>query len=120
MPADTRNSNLVHPDLPQYFLGMRAERRSPCADARSVRIDGQAQQLQIRGLPEMPLEQLTFDDIHIDAKEAGAIVDAKDITLRDVHIETHGGSDVVVQRVERLYVEHSTGIAASSDASAGQ
>jgi polygalacturonase len=77
----------------------------------NITCNGAKLALQLRGLPEMPLEGVTLDGVDISADQAGMIVDAKDITLRNVHIRSEGGEGVRLQHVENLQSEHSTGIA---------
>jgi DNA sulfur modification protein DndE len=40
----------------------------------------------VRGLPELPAENITIENANITAKQGGAIIDARSITLRNVHI----------------------------------
>jgi polygalacturonase len=44
--------------------------------------------MQLRGLPELPLRDVTIEHADIVSKQGGAIIDADRITLRDVHIHS--------------------------------
>jgi polygalacturonase len=51
-----------------------------CAGARRA--------VELRGLPEMPIEGITLENAHLTAREGVYITEAQEITLRDVHVET--------------------------------
>jgi polygalacturonase len=75
----------------------------------NITCNGAKLALQIRGLPEMPLQNITLDNVHIAAQSAGFIVDADDITCRDVHIQASDGSLVRHERTKDLKVSDCTG-----------
>lgn len=66
--------------------------------------------LQIRGLPEMPLRNITLENVQIAAQSAGFIVDADDVTCRDVHVQASDGSLVRHERTKDLKLVDCTGI----------
>jgi len=61
--------------------------------------------LQLRGLPELPLRNITIEDAKIRSKQGGAIIDADQITLRDVHIETAGVPGFQIQDATHLTLQ---------------
>jgi DNA sulfur modification protein DndE len=54
---------------------------------RNVRCEGANIAMLLRGLPELPLKNMTIEHAQIVSKQGVAIVDADGITLRDVHIK---------------------------------
>ena len=70
----------------------------------NITCDGAIQAMQIRGLPEMPLQNITLENVRIDAKSAGFIVDADDIICRNVHVQAADNSLVRNERVKDLKI----------------
>jgi DNA sulfur modification protein DndE len=66
----------------------------------------------IRGLPELPAENITVENANITAKQGGAIIDARFITLRNVHIwssavpafQIQNGMDITLDNFDALPV----------------
>jgi hypothetical protein len=54
------------------------------------------------GLPELPLEDVSFSDIDIRAKKGFVITDTKNIRLRGVRIDTASGPSISAERSENL------------------
>jgi polygalacturonase len=75
----------------------------------NITCDGARQALQIRGLPEMPLSNITLENVSIGAKSAGFVVDARDITCNSVHVQATDGSLVRIERAENLKLIDSSG-----------
>lgn len=42
--------------------------------------------MQLRGLPELPVRNITIEHAYIESRQGGSIIDADQIWLRDVHI----------------------------------
>jgi polygalacturonase len=84
-----------------------------------IKCSGAYQGFELRGLPERPLENLKFDDIHINADAAGAIQYVNGITLHDVHVDAAGGG-VQVKDVAKWQADGSTGFDFSPVKSADQ
>ncbi|MGD0389078.1 MAG: glycoside hydrolase family 28 protein [Tepidisphaeraceae bacterium] len=61
--------------------------------------------MQLRGLPELPLQDVTIEHADIVSKQGGAIVDADRITLRDVHVKSAGVPIFQIQDVTHLTME---------------
>jgi DNA sulfur modification protein DndE len=61
--------------------------------------------LQLRGLPELPLRNVTVEHVQIVSRQGGAIVDATGITLRDVHIRSASVPCLQVQDATNLTLE---------------
>lgn len=55
---------------------------------RNIFCHGAARAIEVRGLPEMPVEAVSFQNIRMTAKEGIVLSDARNITLEDVVIET--------------------------------
>ncbi len=66
--------------------------------------------LQLRGLPEMPLQNISLQHVDVTAKEAGLIRDVKGLTLRDVHVHASGDAAVPVEKAVDLIKTDCTGI----------
>lgn len=69
---------------------------------RNVTCDGAKKALVVRGLPEMPIEGITFERLRLNASEGAELVDAKDIVLRDVQIRAQKSPVMQVQNVKNL------------------
>jgi polygalacturonase len=52
---------------------------------------------QVTGLREMPVEDITFSDVHIQAKTGMSITSAQDIVFKDVTIDTDSGPAVILK-----------------------
>ena len=76
---------------------------------RNVTCDGAGQAMEVRGLPEMPIADITFDRLRISAAEGASIVDAENIVLRDVRIQSQKGPPLQVQNVKNLSVDRLDG-----------
>lgn len=69
------------------------------------------QAIEIRGLPEMPIEGIVLENVRIAAGQGASIVDAKGVTLRDVTVRSRAlpvfqiqnATDLVMDRVSGLY-----------------
>jgi polygalacturonase len=56
----------------------------------------------VLGLPEAPIENVSFSDIDLVAQRGFAIKDARDVTLRGVRVDTAGGPAFSVERTAGL------------------
>ncbi len=59
----------------------------------------------LNGLEEMPIENITFNNINIDAKTGFVLNEAKQITFRDVRIITKMGPTIKAKNVAALSVD---------------
>lgn len=59
---------------------------------------------KIDGIEEMPVDQITFNDIQLDAKEGFSILNAKNIEFHQVTINTTIGSALKIENVNRLEI----------------
>lgn len=64
----------------------------------------------LRGLPEMPIEGITLENVELTAKEPGQIADSRDITLKNVKVQTSSNENVGVENVEHLTLENVQGV----------
>jgi polygalacturonase len=69
---------------------------------------------QVRGLPERPLEDLSFNHINLQADDAGIIENVDGVTLNDVHVTVPGKVAVTVKNAQKFHAEDSTGIDVSA------
>jgi len=77
----------------------------------NITCNGAGQALQIRGLPEMPLQDITLDHVRIAAKSAGFLVDTRDVICRNVHVQASDDSLVRIERAEKLQLVDCSGFA---------
>jgi polygalacturonase len=76
----------------------------------NISCDSAKQALQIRGLPEMPLSDITLENVLVDAQSAGFVVDARNITCRNVQVRATDDSLVRIERAENLKLIDSIGL----------
>jgi DNA sulfur modification protein DndE len=75
---------------------------------RNVNCEYAQRAIEMRGLPEMPIENITLENIRIQAKEGLYLAEAKDITLRGVQVRAekipilncHNVTNLTLQRVD--------------------
>src|SRR5262249_11347624 len=75
-----------------------------------ITCDGAKSALVIRGLPEMPIEGITLQGIHIAADSGVSLTDARDITLRDVVVQAGSQPSLQRKNVENLKLERVQGL----------
>jgi hypothetical protein len=63
------------------------------------------QAIFINGLAEMPVEDITFNDIQIDAQTGAVIREAKNIQFHNVRITTKEGSSIAGENVSGLVLD---------------
>jgi len=73
---------------------------------RNVSCSSAKQAMEVRGLPEMPIDGITFERVRISATVGASIVDAKGIVLRDVQIRSQKSPALQTQNVTNLTAEH--------------
>ncbi len=64
-----------------------------------------AQAIYINGLAEMPVDDITFNDIQFDAKTGAVIKEATNIEFHNVRITTKEGSSLVAENVKGLTID---------------
>jgi polygalacturonase len=74
----------------------------------NVHCEGARLALEMRGLPEMPIEGITIENTRIAAKIGGVVIDAKNITFRDVYIKAE--SPIKVRNVGNAIMERVAGV----------
>jgi polygalacturonase len=72
---------------------------------RNINCTGTNIGIQLRGLPEMPLEDVTIEHAVIIAKQGGAMIDCRGIALRDVHLKSLTVPTLQIQDVSNLTME---------------
>ncbi|HUB26457.1 MAG TPA: glycoside hydrolase family 28 protein [Tepidisphaeraceae bacterium] len=78
-------------------------RNATCSSAQTA--------ILLRGLPEMPIQNVTLENVDLTADKAGSLMDGKDLTFRNVHIHANSDEQVSVKRVENLVLDNCDGIA---------
>ncbi|MGB7158857.1 MAG: glycoside hydrolase family 28 protein [Tepidisphaeraceae bacterium] len=76
---------------------------------RNITCDGAARAIELRGLPEMPVENLTLENVRMRARQGALISDAKDVTLRNVHLDVGEVPAVHAHNVTNLKMDNVTG-----------
>jgi len=64
-----------------------------------------AQAIYINGIAEMPVEDVTFNDIQFDAQTGATIKEAKNIEFHNVRITTQQGPSISAENVSDLTIE---------------
>jgi DNA sulfur modification protein DndE len=77
---------------------------------RNITCDGAARAIELRGLPEMPVENITLENVRMKAKGGVLLSDAKDVTLRNVHLTVDEVPVVHAHNVANLKMDNVTGI----------
>jgi polygalacturonase len=102
------------------YYGVKDPRPEPVSErtpafrqfrVRNVTCQGAGQAIQIRGLPELPIERITVEGACIAAEKGIELIDAKDVVLRDVRVEARAGAALTMDRVEGLTTERLTVVA---------
>jgi DNA sulfur modification protein DndE len=87
---------------------------------RNVTCDGAKRALLVRGLPEMPIEGITFERVRLSADEGASLVDAENIVLRDVQIRSRKSPPLQVQNVKNLTTDRVDAAVTETAASTAQ
>ena len=85
---------------------------TPCFrnfDIRNVTCNGATQAILMRGLPELPLSDITLQDINIKADTGVSLSNAHNVTLKNVLIEAAEGPSLWTRNVTGLVQEHFAG-----------
>lgn len=61
--------------------------------------------IYINGIPEMPVEDITFNDIQFDAQTGANIKEARNIEFHNVRITTKQGSSIKAENIKQLEVD---------------
>ena len=72
---------------------------------RNITCTGALRAIQVHGLPELPIEDMTFEGLHISANAGVDIMDAKDVIMRDVQIQSRTAPVMQTQDVQNLTTE---------------
>jgi polygalacturonase len=72
---------------------------------RNITCDGAGRGIEIRGLPEMPISRILFENIRMNTKAGVTIVDASDVSLRDVQLNTETLPAVSCHNVRNLKLD---------------
>jgi polygalacturonase len=72
---------------------------------RNVVCHGANRALEIRGLPEMPVERIHLENIRIKAARGAAIDDAKDISIAGLKLDIADGAAIECRKVRNLKME---------------
>jgi len=62
--------------------------------------------IYINGLAEIPVEDITFNDIQFDAKTGARIKEAKNIEFHNVRVTTKEGSSLMAENVSGLVIDN--------------
>ena len=115
---DIRVSNIIMKNIGEQavVLDMQYSRTSPePVSERTPRfrnihlsnLTGQTNEaIYINGLAEMPVENVTFNDIQFDAKTGANIKEARNIEFHNVRITTKEGSSIVAENVDELVIDN--------------
>jgi len=111
---DVRISNLVMRNIPKQALLLTtfytkttpepvSERTPIFRNIHFSGITGDAKAVgELTGLEEMPIENITFDDIQLDAKTGFTVKDARSIEFHNVTINTESGPAITAMTTDGL------------------
>ncbi len=83
--------------------------RTPCFrnfDLQNITCKSAKQSLLMRGLPELPLSDITMQDMNLAADAGASLSEAADVTLRNVHIQAAKAPAFSVADVTGLVLDH--------------
>jgi polygalacturonase len=69
--------------------------------------------LVIRGLPEMPIKDISFSDISIKAAKPGELRNVDGVNMKNVQIDADSGDNVSLKSVNHLVTDHVQGVSES-------
>lgn len=75
----------------------------------NITCDGAARAIEVRGLPEMPVERVILESVRMRAEHGVVVQDARDVTLRDVQLEVTRPPVVQAHNVTNLRLDHVSG-----------
>jgi polygalacturonase len=83
--------------------------RTPCFrnfDLRNITCNGARQSILMRGLPELPLSDITMEKMNLVADSGASLSDVSNLTLRDIHIESTKAPAFAIADVTGLTLDH--------------
>jgi polygalacturonase len=81
---------------------------------RNILCHGANIAMQLRGLPELPLKDVTVENAEIVSRQGGVIVDADGVTLKNVHIHSQSVPGFQIQDATNLVMEDVSVVLAAS------
>jgi polygalacturonase len=72
---------------------------------RNITCNGAVRAIVVHGLPELPIEGLTFEGLRLSANDGVEIMDAKDIVMRDVQVQSKRAPAMTTQNLQNLTSE---------------
>jgi DNA sulfur modification protein DndE len=79
---------------------------------RNVNCDGAQRAIELRGLPEMPIESVAFENVRIRAEEGAYLTEAKNISLRGVQVQAAKVPVLNAHNITNLTLERVDGVIA--------
>jgi polygalacturonase len=76
---------------------------------RNITCEGAARAIELRGLPEMPVENITLENVRMRADRGALLSDAKDVTMRNVHLAVGEVPAVHAHNVANLKMDNVVG-----------
>ena|ERR1035438_7430398 len=76
---------------------MKGHRGSAIFISANITARGSNTAGRVTGLREMPVEDITFSDVHIQSKTGMTVTSAKNIVFKDVTIDTDAGPAVTLK-----------------------
>ncbi len=72
---------------------------------RNITCDGAGRAIEVRGLPESPIERVTFDNIRMSSTAGIVLSDARDVALSNVQVTATSAPAIHVNNVRGLKVD---------------
>lgn len=76
---------------------------------RNITCEGAARAIELRGLPEMPVERVVMEGVRMRAEHGALVQDACDVTLRDVQLAVAKSPALQCHNVSNLRLDNVSG-----------
>ncbi len=72
---------------------------------KNIECDGAARAIEIIGLPELAIENIHLENLHIRANEGIRITDGQHLSIKNLTLETLHDTPIVLDRVNHVHIE---------------
>ncbi|MBC7785819.1 MAG: glycoside hydrolase family 28 protein, partial [Burkholderiales bacterium] len=77
---------------------------------RNITCDGARRAIEVRGLPEMPIQNVTFDNIRMTSKQGIVVSDAAGVRFNDIQLTTGDAPAIRCHNVRNLSMSNIDGL----------
>ncbi|HEX5323973.1 MAG TPA: glycoside hydrolase family 28 protein, partial [Capsulimonadaceae bacterium] len=86
----------------------------------NVNCDGAKMAIYIHGLEEMPIQDISFIDVHLKSQQGVVLIDAKQISMYDLDVQADTSPSLIEKRVSDLKEMDTEGLTEAATGSAAQ